>query len=377
MKKPFQSFNYDIRVLTPVHIGAAKENEYVRGQDYFYDSYYYFINKSLFYKSLSAQSVAEYSNALIGNNVKRAEEILIKTVDEANTDIISIENNEPVGLLNPTVEIADTIKKHICDGFGHLMIPGSTLKGALRSMIANFLIKGNPDKYIGDRDDRNLINDCFGGINGNMMRFLQVGDVSFDQKFGQLAAYKIFSGDTLRTDTEGKWKNNRVGGHDEAFNTKGFVSYAETIAAGSSSKLRINWGDETLKIAAKKQVNTPVLNQFFGHGWMEIARKQMNDYLDQEIHFFETFKNDDFDDAVELLERLKDKNQQENSVVMRIGAGSGYHAITGNWKFNDHTRTGDNPRTPGQIDKKTRKVTFDKKLSKQFPGFIEVTAQGK
>lgn len=376
MEKPFQSFQYDVKVLTPVHIGAAKENEYVRGQDYFYENqYYYFIDKSLFYKALTPQLQAEYTQALIKSDLNSADKILSKTATDSEAEIILIDNDDLVALDGPTVAKADTISKQICDGFGNLLIPGSSLKGALRSIIAKFITQQERHSYADETNDRNLIKDIFGGINDNMMRFLQVTDISFDQKYGEITAFKIYSGDTdQHQNTEGYWKNNRIGGHGEEFKPEGFVSYAETIPRSSTSVLRLNWGEASLRMAKNKHANTRFLSEFKGNEWIKVARKQMNEYLDQEIHFFNTFKNDDFEDAVELLQDLRVHNNHENSAVIRLGAGSGYHAITGNWKFGDHTQTGDNFRT-GQINYKTRKVSFDRKANKQFPGFIKITAK--
>ncbi len=73
--------------------------------------------------------------------------------------------------------------------------------------------------------------------------------------------------------------------------------------------------------------------------------------------------------------------------LISLGAGSGFHAITGNWQYKDHTKTGQGTKREkgqekliGAIKYKTRKVAFYKvendtsrTIYKQFPGFVKIT----
>ncbi len=374
LKSPFISFNYHAEAVTPIHIGASKENDYAAGQDYFYESgIYYFILKRRLYKTLTNQQVAQYANALANNNTRDAERVLSQAADK-DPDLVYHSSECPF-------EPQPSIKKHIADGMGNLIIPGSSLKGAIRSIIGKYLMQETRQNRFDERE-------LFGTINNNLMRYLQVGDIGFTQK-GEVTPFKIFSGDVqgvYKREFEGigMWKHQRNGGHNTAFNSSGFVTHAETLIEGASSMVRLNWADEIFKAVpdALKHTIARFYDYYKDNNWLEIAQSHTREYLEQEIAFFERFPNDDFDYAIDILKDLVEQNNAPNTALIRLGAGSGFHAITGNWKYRNHVDTEqaiDRGRQPmNAIQYKTRKVGFynvDNETYKQFPGYLKLTYQ--
>ena len=235
------------------------------------------------------------------------------------------------------------------------------------------------------------------------MRFLQVTDIELDQP-SVITPMKVFSGDVFDQisnegnrmnyqDAEGQWKHQLQGGHDPEFQESGFVFLYETCAPGAKGKLRLNWAEglDTLIAQDRKPRGYRYYHNLQNRQWMGIARRQMTTYLEQELAFYQKFRNNDFVVVDDLINQLLEINNQPDSVLIRMGAGTGYHAITGNWKYADHTQTGQasrfNKNTKqleplNAIRYKTRKVAFGltedeegELLDFQLPGFIKISSE--
>lgn len=375
MNKPFKSFQYDIEVITPLHIGAAKESEYILGQDYFFeDGCYHFVDTRKIMKELTAQQLEMYTTSLLNFNDDTSSKILSEVADKNESVII-------YSSYCPFKPIQQSIKKHISDGMGNLIIPGSSLKGAISGIIGKQLMKLTGQNTF----DSNIL---FGRIQNSLMRYLQVGDATFNV-YGEVTLQKIFSADLIDrynnrgNQGAGMWKHERRGGHGEQFNTKGFVTAAEMLIEESVSECRINWADGLLEIIPNNLLhqNMRFFELFSKENMLKIIRDHTEEYLKQEIHFFTSFPNEDFDDVIEILNNLIHVNKTECSALIRLGAGSGYHAITGNWRFSDHTSTfqaEDRNGFVNAINYKTRKVAFyrqNDEIKLSFPGFIKLTAK--
>lgn len=375
MKKPFKSFHYSLEVITPLHIGAAKESEYILGQDYFYeDGYYHFVDTKKIIKEMTVQQLDMYSKSLLNFNDNTSSNIIRQIADKNESVII-------YSSYCPFKPIQQSIKKHICDGMGNLIIPGSSLKGAISGIIGKFLFNKTGQRTF----DSNII---FGRIQNSIMRYLQVGDATFNV-YGEVTLQKIFSADLIEKYNSkgnhgtGMWKHERRGGHGEQFNTQGFVTAAEMLIEESASECRINWADGLLKIIPDNLLhqNMRFFDMFSNENLLKLIRGHTDEYLNQEIKFFNSFPNEDFNDVIDILSNLIAVNRNEKSALLRLGAGSGYHAITGNWKFSDHTSTfqaEDRSGLVNAINYKTRKVAFyrnNQEIKLTFPGFVKLTAK--
>lgn len=412
MIKPFESFHYTLEVITPVHIGCAKENDYIRGADFYYDDdskEYVFFNQTKFLKSLNNQQLIAYTNALRSGDSDKSEKICIEVCGR-NSFLAENRSYCPFfksgvkydeSLKRKVSTYFDEIRRHYISGLGSRIIPGSSIKGALRSVIGNYIIKQTKNQPKESRDFDNL----FGTISNNLMHFLQISDVEFGTN-SSIIPFKTFSGDIknsicetengLEYEGKGMWKFQSGQGertHESKFSEEGFVFLYETCTTGSKGNLRINWakGLDEITPSQKKPHNYRYYDSFYGNNWMSIAKMQMNVYLAQEIAFFKKFPNADFPNAIDLLEELQEINNEPNSILLRIGMGSGYHAITGNWKFEDHTQTGQAEKRnwdTRQFEKinalkyKTRKVSFIDNSTEEvdrlwldLPGFVKISVQ--
>jgi CRISPR/Cas system CSM-associated protein Csm5 (group 7 of RAMP superfamily) len=297
--------------------------------------------------------------------------------------------------------VQNDIRRHYSTALGKLVIPGSSIKGAIRSVIGKYIIQETNNRPRESRD----FDAIFGTISNNLMHFLQVSDVEFDRT-SSITPFKTFSGDIknsiretnygLEYEGKGMWKFQSGQGertHDSDFSEDGFVFLYETCSTGTKGKLRLNWakGLDEITPSNKKPNNYRYYDAVFGNNWMGLAKLQLEKYLEQEIYFFKKFPNENFPNAIELLEEIQAMNNEPDTVMLRLGMGSGYHAITGNWRFHDHTQTGQaerRNRDTRQFEKinaikyKTRKISFidnsteeDSSLWLDLPGFVKIMVQ--
>ncbi len=78
------------------------------------------------------------------------------------------------------------------------------------------------------------------------------------------------------------------------------------------------------------------------------------------MEFVSTFKDQDLDELLEeAYERVNVAAQKHP--ILRIGAGSGFHAMTGDWQFENHIETGVHRggRNDGKKKYKSRKFAFE------------------
>jgi hypothetical protein len=74
-------------------------------------------------------------------------------------------------------------------------------------------------------------------------------------------------------------------------------------------------------------------------------------HISREIAFFEHYDKtddgiaEDIDEVVDNLKSLLRQAQQadENTCFLRMSFGSGFHGITGDWRFSDHTESVQKP----------------------------------
>ena len=378
----YSSYHYTLEVLSPVFIGGVKENDYTLGEDYFYkDGNYSFFKKKEVLKLFTNLQFNNYTIALASADLQSAAKIVSE---------VCLKHSEMVyKKLYCPFDLQDSIRKHVSSGLGQIYIPGSSIKGALRSIIGKLLMNETHQKELSDK--------LFGSINNNFMRLLQVSDVEMNPE-GGIYPFKTYSGDVegalnsvgnqLEYYGMGMWKHAKNGGHGVDFNERGFVTFFECLPPGSSGMLRLNWADDLQKLihsVGSAVHNQPYLKKLEGHKWMEVARKEMNVFIDREINFYDKFYNKSFDDVFRLLDELRNENNSPNAVVLRIGQGSGFHAITGNWHYSDHTQTQQAKDRNGNFIKavkyKTRKMVFHERDKEELefflPGFIKITIVNK
>lgn len=352
-------YQLDIVVLTPLHVGSGSEKDLVKGLDFVQNAgKIYCLNQK---KVLDEIDISTLSTALLNKD----ESLLIKKL-AGKLDKVS----------DAIYEMATTSDSDIKSFFKNGLInkpvlPGSSVKGAIRSILFKYLKSVSSDEKI-----------VFGkaDVGDEFMRFIKVSDAAFDQL--KLSNTKIFNLCKNGDSWQGGWKHGKQS--EPMFRPTGFNTLYEILPPKSFSKI-------TLSIADKAFNNFSSINrQSFGAKKENIIRKPIEflfsivnqhttNYIKKEIDFYTKFPNNETDAIIMSLKSVLAQIPEDHSwCILKMSAGSGFHSITGDWQFTDYTEQPglwqDN-RNSGKKKYKSRKIAIGNSTDKfRFSpmGFIKI-----
>ncbi len=337
--------NLKLVSLSPIHIGAAQEKHLAKGVDYLAkDGAILFLDES---KILEKINISQYCNDL--SNRKLQTTLEQRGIEQFVKKIVPIVGD--IGT-DVKVHIKDTTKQNP-------FIPGTSLKGAMRSILFHFAKSNNHYKE----------QNTFGGIQEDGFRFLQVGDSHFEEViYINTKTFNLIKrGDVF----EGGWKNSK--NTTSEFTPQGFTFPYECIGAHQIADVRIvmnlsGYEKATIRKDYKgqslvKEVNTLIEILQSKKELYKKIQTYSDRYLQAEIKFFNSYNNQETDRIIAQLESLQEKN--EKAPVLRVGQGSGFHSITGNHHSPlDHSINGIDKWGKGQLNgkdsAKSRKLAFDR-----------------
>lgn len=288
---------------------------------------------------------------------------------------------------NQSPHFTNTLREQIHSGMGVPFIPGSSIKGAIRtSIFSQTIIPKYETRGLGDRDlnfrlirrgnyevpdfnDQNLQREVFGqNPNSDWMRMLQVGDCYFPN-----STHAAFS-ETL---------NEK--GANQQYEIKGEVrQLIEYIPAGRTAEFQINIPEAHRDLIMRKEPRlfASTARQLNYHWLCSVLQQHALRLLRNEIVFF---KDADLpDDANGLQDFMKEmeadaKDFLQNVCLLRLGFGTGYRNMTGDWvkylvQDNDlYDDVATATRRTSRYNKmplpKSRKIMFDGVL----PGYLKLT----
>ncbi|HNE66627.1 MAG TPA: RAMP superfamily CRISPR-associated protein [Saprospiraceae bacterium] len=329
-----------LRIVTPVHVGGAQDKHLQRGIDYVVkDNQVHLLDEK---KIISHFDIDKYANALAENKLGN----LLNNLNLANFSKKTIK-----GIAG---EIGTDIKINVKNSLSGLpIIPGSSLKGALRSVIYNKAGGGQ------NNDERAL----FGGISMDIFRYMVVHDTEFQgSQFMNTKTYNLFKD---RHDISGGWKHNLNGQNNEKFSPNGFTFPCEMLCVNDAADFRIVLNTKALDSAIQRtKVSTnETLKALFSadtEKLLEAIRSYTDSYLSKEIKYFETFQGENSELIIEELIELQEKNTV--APLLRLGLGAGFHAVTGDTLHESHNINGFGNRNRGMLDDKvsakSRKIAF-------------------
>lgn len=372
-------------VLTPLAIGAGAEKDWVNGMDFIVDggslhrlNLQKMVSSGIDLTKLSAcfeQKSFKGVKDLIGNKLESVTDFIKPLPSGISSD---------AGLTNP---VKAFMKNQLT---GKPIVPGSSIKGAIRSIILERLTKG----------DRSGIKSNLRSIFGSpedgtdFMRFLKFSDIEFKET--QLVNTKIFN---LRRDDschswQGGWKHGRSN-TDDRFRQTGFNTVYETIvpeqfgigslmlsgkmfgkisSERSESYGKSGWqtgisGTEIKKSLLQKSGEAPV-------ALFRAINEHTETYLKREKAFFEKYETDRSRDILDSIDRLlsevKTALEIKTSCIFKMSAGSGFHSITGDWQFSDYASGELNRKRNKEAKPKSRKIAvYGDELS--LMGFVKMS----
>ncbi|MDY0285908.1 MAG: RAMP superfamily CRISPR-associated protein [Candidatus Cloacimonadaceae bacterium] len=346
-------YKINIQTLTPVHIGAGQEKDLVEGADFIrHEKKLHFLNTR---KISEDYGVEMLCNAFMNPS----SDGLRRRLEEQGDFKDYIKKSYP---FESNVPLRNGIKSQIKNPVtGNPLIPGSSLKGAIRSLLfAALRSRGEKeeDKVLGSLDH-----------NDDFLRFIQVSDCSMNQ-----LAYLNTKTFNLKQQSEehfiGAWKHGEKS--NGQFNEKGFNFVYECISVDSQGVSTIGLNPKLFKKVCS--YNTPYYSEkdklLSGEikSLFNLINQQTENYIDREIAFFEQYSNNETPRIIDELIKIKGLLMQskDDFCVLRMSAGSGFHSITGDWQFDTHEINGvDTRKKPfrgtydGKHSAKSRKIAIE------------------
>lgn len=308
-----------LQTLTPVHIGNGeilKENfDYIKN-----GTSIHVLDRKKLFRLLTNKGFTESTlvNALLSKNIKT---IIDKNLSgilpkEFSLRRVTVPQNQ-------RETFKGDLREQIYDGFGKPYIPGSSIKGAIRTALLSYVLEDidDLDNFIeveGENiNDDKIIEEVFVKIveeeKVNLMQCLQINDCYFKNTI-LLEALNT----TLLNIKEDRQKN-RIQTHAN--------QVVECIPKNSIGNLSLKITDTETPF--RLELNS--LQELF-----EIINSQTKTVLECEKDFWKNINditvNSYLDTCSELLDKIKaiEKNK-ENSCILRLGFASGYNFMTNKW----------------------------------------------
>lgn len=362
-----KKYMLQMEALTPLHVGAGTEKDWVQGTD--------FVLHDGKIKILNLKKVSDFVNpddlstALINKNstllINRLGSNLEKCVEKV-FDCKYIGSND--------------IKTFIKNGLTNRpIVPGSSLKGAIRSVLLEVLHKKEEIFNAKDSNTKKWTEQIlFGSANreDDFFRFIKISDAEFDDT--TIINTKIFN---LKSTELGGWKHAQNETTNK-FKSEGFNTFYEVIKPGEKSVLSIalaekafrNFGESAFTENKRKIINNEIGYLF------DLINKHTKGYLQKEKAFFEKYRTDKTDNILKSIDALlKEIPKNGDYCVLKMAAGSGFHSITGDWQFDDYSINGidtKNKVSRGLFNKeksaKSRKIAIMKDDEFFLMGFVKL-----
>jgi CRISPR/Cas system CSM-associated protein Csm5 (group 7 of RAMP superfamily) len=371
MNNPATSYQLTLTALSPVHVGGVQEKHLKNGIDFFVES--------------GKVKILKWNEILNNVDENEIEEICSSLIAQDNLKLKQIAqkkgNGKSTGLSgNPT-----DIKTFIRNGLNQPFLPGSSLKGAISSILLNHLM--DPNQKGKNKIPQNDIDDeVLGEFSKRVTHFIGISDINIPNGSLQFYPTKIFS---LDNDLQGGWKHKRKSGTTHNFNDSDFVTVYECFKPLASILLRLNIYDGIGKFLEKHSVNNPLkkLSRSDNTDWCELLFGIINQYtriyIEKEIKYFQKYRVEGTQRIIQSLESIKKQIPPDNSsCVLRMASGSGFYSITGDFMYEDHLYTINNPRKDLKrnqtiyIKYKTRRFAFENNNNQYifYPmGFVKLS----
>jgi len=327
--------------LTPVHIGNGIK--YQHNVEFFTkNNYVYIIDPEKLLKELSKSN----------NNLVNIIQEWVEFIEEKNSDVASFLKKNGIQfdnvllrkcLLHKIIKKNKELHEQIYSPINGFYIPGSSIKGAIKSCLLAFLteekkqqLKIDDLRTIENKDNKviknwsfNIVdNKIFGNYaNTKLTRFIKVGDAFFKK-----IETKVYYTEALNADKNG-WIMN-----------KGIANLYEAIPENSEGIFDIKFDTELLstieKYIDKKEdygVYEQFKNIFFAYEFPSKINEVTKQMLQNEISYFKkvekvqlAIEGKKLLEKYKILEKIIDQCKK-NEFVIRLGGNSGYNFITYKW----------------------------------------------
>lgn len=317
-----------IKTLTPIHIGSGNQLQY--NSDFIEEKDVHtkerFIQVIDIRKILELIGEAQIEEWLLSIEKKESTEKFMKRI-MPDSELFSYSKRR-IKCFAEEISIDDTLKECLHNGLGLPYIPGSSLKGAIRTAVFTSLVKNVNEKekkiLFRDRITASVLEkELFGSIpNTDIFRFIHIGDAYFDKNaemvLRSVMYLNISKSSSLRSKTGLSQLIEAIAPNNEA------------ICQLDIKKDYYNWVQEKYP-----ELNTPFevndINKLFC--WINAHTLRL---VQDEVSIW-TKLNETYSDADSYIDNMKailyeiNNCQYGNECVLRVGYASGWRFTTGAW----------------------------------------------
>ncbi len=320
-----------LRILSPVHIGSGYELK--KGLDFgVKGNNVFFINQDKLFNALVEKNIPGLVEEFFDKCLNTDFFTLINQYKLKESDIVE---EKPRTFIH---KMKGAIKEFARDGNGLYYLPGSSIKGAIRSVylekriqnksdndVLNFIKLTKDQKPVRTKASKRLVEDAFSTIkekgkiaNFDFFRALQFTDFYLkDENIGIIENLVL----SLQFDNTLKSKEDKI-------------FYAQAVNPGTEIPIkRLFKLDELLFKSGKMQDTLKFdLGILIEENFKKIVREYAKKTINSEIEFFKKYKNKEYTDKIisfykNLLDRLENN---KDIIIFRMSAGSGWKFMTGN-----------------------------------------------
>jgi len=317
----------NIETLTPVHVGSG--NLLYNNTDFVQvniggEPHIAVISEDKIWKLLGEQHLDKWLIAIAKK--ENLKEFLKRFAPEAKSKDYS-KRRMP---LYCRLKENDTLKECIHNGIGLPYIPGSSIKGAIRTAIlasrAN-MISNKENKIQQDKRGRivitgaNIEQELFGkDPNSDIFRFIQVGDAYFDEE----------------TEIATRLINLNIRQNSDDLRDSSKSQIVEAIGMEAKSEFQMKVSKEYYEFVKKNNSNIGNLPVSSIGDLFRLINEHTRNLIEEEINYWSDIieHKDGGNDYVDEMQKiLQEINHCEvgKSCVLRIGHASGWRFITGAW----------------------------------------------
>ncbi len=355
-----------LKVLTPLHVGSGIE---LQGNfEYLYfrrDNKIVVIDEEKVFNIIDKEEIKTWTGIieekgdLLKYLQKRKQDL--RPIDIAKR-IMNIVGYSPTTTRNGQRSVKP-IREQLHNGMDKVLVPGSSIKGSIRTAVLAGAIYDDEDSRFTKKrnnlvnryakyNDAQLVKNYLGkDPNQDIFRLLHVGDAHFTNT----DCYHCPSINLMRD----RWQfKHRI------------EQFVECISPNATSEMEFSQPKHLIEQAKRKNYFKQNISVLELPNLFENLRNHFSDVISNELDFWEKENNPHIViDYIESLENLYDQIEacKPNECIIRMGFGTGYKNITGDWQkenmlprdVKELERGLRHRRYEGMLYPKTRRMTKD------------------
>ena len=319
MKGQTETIKLAVEIVTPVHVGSGEELH--RELDYIeHREQIFVVDQNRTFNAIASGSAA------------------LDTLQQANpelSDSVRLAGayyGYPLPNLRQSPTIPEKFRACIKDAMQRPYLPGSSVKGAIRTALLATWLRSKPDEAAEHLPRwKNISKYVFGDDpNKDLLRAFHVGDANFPVGDLRLADIRWLNIIGNNNKTNAKWRNMSNRGNENRWEDATGI-YVEALAPTATAAMILQWDRFLLSDPSRWQAphnSRELLPKNFA-GLSARLNTHARYILEEEIAFFGRYNQQLIVEQCRTL--LQDIRHTDNAAFLRVAWGSGWRGITGDW----------------------------------------------